>query len=76
MITVSTIFIYSKYVYVYIYIDNKRKSFLIEYLSKLEILKSTCLHLDVEWIIHLLDSNLFIIAIKLVHQYSELFYMC
>lgn len=76
MITVSTIlfnFIYSKYVYVYICIDNKRKSL---YLSKLEILKSTCLHLDVEWIIHLLDSNLFIIAIKLVHQYSELFYMC
>lgn len=49
-------------------LDNKRKFFLIECLSKLKMLKSTYLHFDLKLTNRTLRLHFFIIAIKLVRQ--------
>lgn len=47
-------------------LDNKRKFFLIECLSKLKMLKSTYLHFDLKLTNPTLGLHFIIIAIKLV----------
>lgn len=49
-------------------LDNNRKFFLIECLSKLKMLKSTYLHFDLKLTNPTLGLHFFIIAIKLVRQ--------
>lgn len=49
-------------------LDNKRKFFFIECLSKLKMLKSTYLHFDLKLTNPTLRLHFFIIAIKLVRQ--------